>query len=98
MIERKYLGSPKALLKVLPDLFPEVSYSEIRACLRRRDVKANGVRVSAGDFLIISGSTLTIYPKTQKQVVVLYEDDNLLAAAESAAGANQCRHRHDDAG
>ena len=89
MIERKYLGSPKALLKVLPDLFPEVSYSEIRACLRRRDVKANGVRVSAGDFLIISGSTLTIYPKTQKQVVVLYEDDNLLACRKPKGIASE---------
>ena len=78
MIERKYVGSEKPLKKVLSELFPEIAYSETLACLRRRDVKVNGVR-AASDLLLFGGELVTIYPKKTKEIKVLYEDDDLLA-------------------
>ncbi|HAE88404.1 MAG TPA: hypothetical protein DCG79_00870 [Clostridiales bacterium] len=78
MIERKYSGQQKALKKVLPELFPEVGYSEISACIRRRDVKVDGVRVSL-DFIVQDDSLVTIYPKKKKEIRVIFEDANLLA-------------------
>ena len=78
MIERRYCGASKPLKKVLPDLFPEISYGEISACLRRRDVKIDDRRASA-DSLIYEGAIVRIYPKKTKDIKVLYEDDNLLA-------------------
>lgn len=79
MIERIYLGAQRPLSKVLSELFPEVSYSEIRACLRRRDVKVDGVRASSEAFFVSSGATVTIYPKSVKEIKILFEDDHLLA-------------------
>ncbi len=78
MIERIYQGADKPLKRALPELFPEVSYSELSACLRRRDVKVNDSR-SSGDSLLTAGSLVRIYPKKLKEVKVLYEDDDLLA-------------------
>ena len=78
MIERKYQGADKPLKKVLSELFPEVSYSEIAATLRRRDVKVNGVRASS-DLIVTGGCVITLYPKKTKELKVLYEDDDLLA-------------------
>lgn len=79
MISRQYLGNEKPLKKVLSELFPEVSYSEIRACLRRRDVKVDGVRANSEDALVPSGATIVIYPKNKKQIKIIYEDDRILA-------------------
>jgi len=78
MIERQYLGGEKPLKKVLSDLFPEIPYSELRACLRRRDVKVDGVRASIDDLPVSSGATIVIYPKNKKQIKIFYEDDNIL--------------------
>ena len=78
MIERRYNGEEKPLKKVLPDLFPEITYSEIQACLRRRDVKIDGVRASSDSFILYGGEIIAIYPKKKKTVKVIYEDDNLL--------------------
>lgn len=79
IVERKYLGAEKALKKVLPDLFPELTYSEIQACLRRRDVKIDGVRASTDSLLVPTGALLSLYPKKKKEIKVLFEDENLLA-------------------
>ncbi len=78
MIERRYGGADKALKRALSELFPEVSYSELSACLRRRDVKVDGVRAS-GDTILQKGSIVRIYPQKTKEIKVLYEDDDLLA-------------------
>ena len=78
MIERKYVGSEKPLKKVLSELFPEISYSETLASLRRRDVKVDGIRASS-DAVLFGGELITIYPKKTKEIKVLYEDDDLLA-------------------
>ena len=78
MIERRYYGQQKPLKRVLPELFPELTYSEISACARRRDIKVDGARVTL-DSIVANNSVITIYPKTKKQIRVIYEDDNLLA-------------------
>ena len=78
MIERRYYGQQKPLKRVLPELFPELTYSEISACARRRDIKVDGARVTL-DSIVADNSVITIYPKTKKQIRVIYEDDNLLA-------------------
>ena len=78
MIERTYHGADKPLKKALSELFPEVSYSELSACLRRRDVKVNGIRTS-GESILPQGALVRIYPKKTKELKVLYEDDDLLA-------------------
>ncbi len=78
MIERTYRGEEKPLKRVISDLFPEVTFSEISACARRRDVKVDGVRVSL-DHVLKDGSVVTIYPKNKKSVKVIYEDDQILA-------------------
>lgn len=78
IIERRYAGAEKPLKKALPELFPELAYSEIQAALRRRDVKVDGVRASA-DFSLRGSALVTIYPKKKKEIKILYEDDNLLA-------------------
>lgn len=79
MLERQYFGDERPLKKVLSSLFPEVSYSELRACLRRRDVKVDGVRTSSDSVTVRDGCTVTVYPKTTKEIKILYEDDALLA-------------------
>lgn len=89
MIERQYLGSEKLLKKVLPELFPELTYSEIMACLRRRDVKIDGVRTSSDSFSIRDGSIITIYPRVKKEVRVLYEDDRILACYKPKGVASE---------
>ena len=78
MIERRYYGQQKPLKRVLPELFPELGYSEIVACARRRDIKVDGARVTL-DALIGDNSLVTIYPKNKKKIRVIYEDDNVLA-------------------
>ena len=88
MIERRYYGQQKALKKVLPELFPEIGYSEISACIRRRDVKVDGARVSS-DFSVKDASLVTIYPKKKKELRVLFEDDNLLACRKPKGIASE---------
>ena len=78
MIERRYDGADKPLKRALSELFPEVSYSELSACLRRRDVKVDGAR-AAGDFLLKKGAVVRIYPQKTREIKVLYEDADLLA-------------------
>ena len=78
MIERRYSGAEKPLKKVLSVLFPEVSYAELAACARRRDIKVDGVRASLDD-VIHDQSVVTVYPKKKRPVKVLYEDDDVLA-------------------
>ena len=79
MIERRYNGAEKSVRKALPELFPEVPYSELCALLRRKDVKVDGRRVSEGSEMLPVGSTVVIYPKKTKDIKVLFEDDNILA-------------------
>ena len=88
MIERRYSGSEKPLKRVLSELFPEVSYSETVACLRRRDVKVNGVRAH-GDLLLFGGELITIYPKKTKEITVLYEDEDILACYKPKGVASE---------
>lgn len=97
MIERRYLGAEKSVKKALPDLFPEVSYSELCALLRRRDVKVNGRRVSDGSETLCVGAIVSVYPKKTKEIRVLYEDDTLLAcykpkgiASEGSPSFEEC--------
>ena len=78
MITRQYHGEDKPLKKVLPSLFSEISYSELCATLRRKDVKIGGKRVADGSLVVREGEEITIYPKKKKQIVVVYEDDNIL--------------------
>lgn len=77
MLERAYSGQEKPIKKILPELFPELTYSEICACLRRKDVKADGKRVTGEER--ISRGVISIYPRAQKTLKVLYEDEHLLA-------------------
>ncbi len=77
MLERHYSGKEEKVKKILPELFPELSYSEISACLRRRDVKVNGKRTSSDT--LVSNGLFQIYPKVKKSVKILFEDENLLA-------------------
>ena len=79
MIERRYVGAEKSVKKVLPELFPEVSYFELCAILRRKDVKLNGRRVPDGSAVLSSGATVSVYPKKTKEIKILYEDEQLLA-------------------
>ena len=79
MIERRYFGEDKPLKKVLSELFPEVSYSELRACLRRKDVKLDGVRTSSDAVVVKKGTSISLYPKNKRTIKILFEDDNVLA-------------------
>lgn len=88
IIERPYSGSEKPLKRVLPDLFPELTYSELQACLRRRDVKIDGVRASASA-VVSEGNVVSVYPKKKKSIVVLFEDQNLLACYKPKGIASQ---------
>lgn len=78
MLRRAYQGEEKPLKRILPELFKEISYSEICASLRRKDVKVDGKRVSDGNFSVSSGSEISIYPRIKKSVIVVYEDDHIL--------------------
>ncbi|HCJ01665.1 MAG TPA: hypothetical protein DHV31_02105 [Clostridiales bacterium] len=78
MIQRKYSGEEKPLKKVLSELFPELSYSELQSCLRKKDVKIDGVRASSDSFLR-QGAVVTVYPKKKREIKVIFEDENLLA-------------------
>ena len=79
MIERRYKGARKPLKKALSELFPEITYSELQACLRRRDVKVDGARASSDSFLIGEGAVVAIYPRTKRELTVLYENEDILA-------------------
>ena len=87
MLERAYSGAEKSIKKILPELFPELTYSEICACLRRKDVKVDGKRVSGEEK--ISFGKVQIYPRAQKSVKVLYEDDRLLAVYKPKGVASE---------
>jgi len=91
MITRQYQGEDKALRKILPVLFPELSYAEICALFRRKDVKVDGVR-KGGDFVVSDGMTVSVYPRKKKEIKVVYEDENLLVAYKpkgiASAGAS----------
>ena len=89
MIERRYHGDEKQLKKVLPVLFPEVAYSEIRACLRRRDVKVDGVRTSSDEIVVPSGANIAIYPKTVKEIKIIYEDAEILVCYKPKGVASE---------
>ena len=80
MLQRQYHGEDKPLKKVLPSLFSELTYSEICATLRRKDVKLGGKRVSDGSLIVRNGEEIAVYPKKKKAVKVVYEDDNILVA------------------
>ena len=87
MLERSYLGSEKPIKKILPELFPELTYSEICAILRRKDVKLDGKRVS-GEQRVSSGK-ISVYPRAKKSIKVLYEDDRLIACYKPKGIASQ---------
>ena len=80
MLQRQYHGEDRPLKKVLPSLFPELTYSEICALIRRKDVKLGGKRISDGNLIICDGDEITVYPKKKKSVKVIYEDENVLVA------------------
>ena len=57
-----------------------VPYSEIRRALRKRDVKVNGVRMNE-DLPLAAGDKVVAYTRaTESEAIILYEDDNVLAA------------------
>lgn len=80
MLQRQYHGEDRPLKKVLPSLFPELTYSEICAILRRKDLKLCGKRVSDASLIAHDGDEIIVYPKKKKSVTVVYEDEHILVA------------------
>lgn len=77
MLERRFVGTEKPLLKALSETFPDVAYSTLCAMLRKNDVKINSVRKRDG--IVYNGDIITIYPPLQK-IKEIFEDDNILIA------------------
>jgi 23S rRNA pseudouridine955/2504/2580 synthase len=89
MISEKHAG--KRIDRVLIDIFPHAPVSAVYKALRKKDIKANGVRirdnyiVHAGDVLdiyisndILNGVPLEDSSKMNKGFTIVYEDKNIL--------------------
>lgn len=74
----------KKIDKVIRDFFPNLSSGMLFKALRKKDIKANGVRVKE-DYLVSNGDKIEIYiiddflfGKNDEGYSVVFEDDNLL--------------------
>ena len=79
MLQRTYEGKDTAANKAVSILFPEISYSKIMQCFKKKDVKVNSKRVNSSD-LITSGDIITIYIPSEnlKSINIVYQDDNII--------------------
>ncbi len=77
--------------KLLQALYPNLSFSTLQKAFRKRDIKANGIRVGK-DYLVMPGDKLEIYivdnllfrtgkaiaNVSQQNYSIVYEDENIL--------------------
>lgn len=78
-IERIYNGPNTTIQKGIVSLFGEVSYSSLMSCIRKKDIKVNGTRVTK-NHIIKNGDTITIYidSKELKEINIIYKDENII--------------------
>lgn len=82
MIEFEYTGKPTPLSKVVTSRYPQISYSHLRALLRKKDVVVDGVRVKE-DVKVNSGVVVRLYTTVYSKedyvykVDTVYEDQNI---------------------
>ena len=79
MLQRTYEGKSVTANKAVSILFPEIPYSKIMQCFKKKDVKVNSKRINFSD-LIKSGDIVTIYIPTEnlKNINIVYQDDNII--------------------
>lgn len=87
VVDEKY--NQKKLHNFLSDLYPSMSSSTFYKALRQKDIRVNGQRIKenvtlqTGDSLQVYISDELLYPFL-KEIKVIYEDDNILAANKPA--------------
>lgn len=80
MLEFRYNGKPTTLIKAVSSNYPSLSYSHLRALLRKKDVLINGARVKE-DVTVTDGSIIRLYTTIHTaddykyDVEKVYEDD-----------------------
>ena len=79
MLQRTYEGKSAAANKAVSSIFPEISYSKIMQCFKKKDVKVNSKRVNSSE-LVNSGDIITIYIPSEnlKNINIVYQDDNII--------------------
>ena len=82
MLEFIYNGKPTNLIKATSSNYPSLSYSHLRALLRKKDVMVNGVRVKE-DVTVTDGAVIRIYTTIHTSedysynVDTVYEDEKI---------------------
>lgn len=82
MLEFRYKGKTTTLIKAVLSNYPALSYSHLRALLRKKDVLIDGVRVKE-DLPLSDGATVRLYTTIhtgdnyQYKVDTVYEDENI---------------------
>lgn len=79
MIERTYTGKDMSAGKAVSLLFPEIPYSKLMQCFKKKDVKVNSKRISLQD-TIKDSDVITIYIPSEnlKSVNIIYQDENIV--------------------
>lgn len=79
MIERTYTGKDMSAGKAVSLLFPEIPYSKLMQCFKKKDVKINSKRISLQD-TIKDSDVITIYIPSEnlKSVNIIYQDENIV--------------------
>ena len=79
MMQRTYTGKEMRADKAISLLFPEISYSKLMQCFKKKDIKVNSKRISLKD-TIKDSDVVTIYIASQnlKTINIIYQDDNIV--------------------
>ena len=79
MMQRTYIGKDMKADKAVSLLFPEIPYSKLMQCFKKKDVKVNSKRISIKD-TIKDSDIVTIYIASQnlKTINIVYQDDNIV--------------------
>ena len=79
MMQRTYTGKEMRADKAISLLFPEIPYSKLMQCFKKKDIKVNSKRISLKD-TIKDSDVVTIYIASQnlKTINIIYQDDNIV--------------------
>lgn len=79
MMQRTYTGKEMKADKAVSLLFPEIPYSKLMQCFKKKDVKVNSKRISLKDTIKYS-DIVTIYIQAQnlKTINIIYQDNNIV--------------------
>lgn len=72
---------PNYLYKSILDYAPQLNFLQIKMAMRKKNIKVNGKKVT-DNIALLGGEQIEVFlpDKKEKQIEVIYEDDNLIVA------------------